>query len=128
MTVFVYSWGISQPARVAAVLLPLVLRYLLDVSAQSANYTAIPRLMLTSVKIVRVWKYTSMHDTLRTPLNWAPAASHILFVLWTSPNHRSFLAIVGHYLELATGESRDVLLGFRRLRDPHSGENQADGF
>jgi hypothetical protein len=89
----------------------------------------IPRLLPTSGDTIRGWileKFASSRDTLRTSLNWAPAAIHISFDLWTSPNHRAFLATIGHYLDFGTSESRSVLLGFRRIRGSHSGENQAD--
>jgi len=38
---------------------------------------------------------------------------------------RPFLAVYGHYVEVESGETRDVLLALRRLQGPHSGENKA---
>jgi len=63
-------------------------------------------------------KYTAARDALRTTLTNAPAAIHLSYKPWTSPSQRSFLAVFGHYVELASGESRDVLLGLRRLQSP----------
>jgi hypothetical protein len=44
--------------------------------------------------------------------------------LWTSANHKSFLAVVVHYCSPAF-KIESVLIGFRELFGPHSGENIA---
>ena len=54
-----------------------------------------------------------------------PYKIHFSFDLWTSPNHRSFLALVGHWVS-SEGQLVAATLGFRRLQGPHSGANQAD--
>ena len=50
---------------------------------------------------------------------------HISFDLWTSPNHMSFIGVVGHFIN-AQYKVESVLLGLRRLRGTHSGENIAE--
>ena len=57
---------------------------------------------------------------------WASRSRiHLSFDLWTSPNHLSFVGVVGHYMS-SQYKVETVLLGFRRLRGPHSGENIAE--
>ena len=50
---------------------------------------------------------------------------HFSFDLWSSPNHRSFLALVAHWVS-PEGHLIAATLGFQRLEGPHSGANQAD--
>jgi len=52
---------------------------------------------------------------------------HFSFDLWTSPNHRSFLALVAHWVS-SEGQLVTTTLGFRRLQGSHSGANQAELF
>jgi len=121
--------GLSRLLRKYLLLCPLSFCYQLGISSSTADYTAIPRLMPTNRKAVRpsvFEKYTSSRDALRTALAKAPAAVHITFEPWTSPGQRSFLAIFGHFVGLASGDHSNILLGFRRLQSPHSGENQVD--
>jgi hypothetical protein len=54
-----------------------------------------------------------------------PFSIHISFDLWTSPNHRSFLGIVGHWAT-TTGELRSGTLGFYQFQGPHTGANIAE--
>jgi hypothetical protein len=96
-----------------------------------ANATAIPRCLPVSGGTVRSWlleRYQTAREHLRNSILLCNTAIHISFDLWTSPNHRTFMAIVGHYLNISTGLVQAVLLSFRRLRGPHSGENQAAMF
>jgi hypothetical protein len=53
-------------------------------------------------------------------------AVHIFFDVLTLPIHRSFLGVVGHYPDCSHSEVKNALLGFRRLRGAHTGENIAD--
>jgi hypothetical protein len=62
-------------------------------------------------------------ESLTSSLELCNTAIHLSFDVWTSPNHRSFLAVVGHYTDYRHGEVKNVLLGFRRLLGPHTGEN-----
>ena len=52
---------------------------------------------------------------------------HFTFDLWTSPNHRAFLGVVGHWVD-ECGSLHGVLLGLRRFIGSHSGANQASHF
>jgi len=58
-------------------------------------------------------------------LSKVPYKIHFSFDLWTSPNHRSFLALVAHWVS-SEGNLIAATLGFQRLQGPHSGANQAD--
>jgi len=58
-------------------------------------------------------------------LSKVPYKIHFGFDLWTSPNHRSFLALVAHWVS-SEGNLIAATLGFQRLQGPHSGANQAD--
>ena len=42
--------------------------------------------------------------------------------LWTSPNHLALIGVFGHYIS-SKYKVETTLLGLRRLRGPHSGEN-----
>jgi hypothetical protein len=47
---------------------------------------------------------------------------HLLFNLWTSDNHYAFNAVVAHFVS-ADFKVTSILLAFRNLLGPHSGEN-----
>ena len=47
--------------------------------------------------------------------------------MWTSPNHRAFLGVVGHWIA-ADGKLHGTLLGLRRFHGSHTGVNQAEHF
>ena len=47
--------------------------------------------------------------------------------MWTSPNHRSFQAIVAHFIEAETRQLRKALLALPELPS-HGGEDQAIAF
>ena len=102
------------------------LSYVYLLIVQTASYTAIPRHLPSSGNTIRSWildTYQKSQIHIRNTINWTDCAVHISLDLWTSPNHRSFLAVVGHLL-IGT-EMKTLLLGFRRLIGSHSGENQA---
>ena len=50
---------------------------------------------------------------------------HFSFDLWTSPNHRAFFGLVGHWID-CYGYLRTALLGMERFQGPHTGLNQAE--
>jgi len=54
-----------------------------------------------------------------------PFRIHLSFDLWSSPNHRSFLGVVGHWAT-EDGQLVSATLGFRRFFGPHSGSNIAE--
>jgi len=89
----------------------------------------VPDLLLTSRNTVQSWvieSYKKRKDRVRHLLQKArsPESPHSpilrFFDLWTSDNHLSFAAIVGHFMSLKyTVDS--ILLAFRE----HTGENIA---
>jgi hypothetical protein len=96
-----------------------------------ATHTAIPKNLPQSGNTVRTWilsRFKEGQDSLRSSLAICNTAIHISFDVWTSPNHRSFLAVVGHYTDYGQGEVKNALLGFRRLLGAHTGENIAACF
>ena len=52
---------------------------------------------------------------------------HYSFDLWTSPNHRAFLCEVAHWMD-HTVRLHGTVLGLRRFRGRHTGENPAKHF
>jgi len=52
---------------------------------------------------------------------------HFTLDLWTSPNHRAFLGVVGHWIS-GDGKLHGTLLGLRRFHGSHTGVNQAQHF
>ena len=62
-----------------------------------------------------------------TALEDLPTGIHFSFDLWTSTNHRALLGIVAHWVSLE-GVLKNTVLGLRRFRGRHTGENQAESF
>jgi len=52
---------------------------------------------------------------------------HFTLDLWTSPNHRALLGIVGHWVG-DDGKLHGTLIGLRRFHGAHTGINQAPHF
>jgi hypothetical protein len=95
---------------------------------QVANHRAIPKNLPRSHVTIRTWiinRFKEAKEGLKSSLALVNTAVHLSFDVWTSPNHRSFVAIVGHYMSYGHSEVKNVLLGFRRLLGAHSGENIA---
>jgi len=63
--------------------------------------------------------------TMKSHFQAIPFRIHLSFDLWTSPNHRSFLGIVGHWAT-QSGQLVSATLGFRRFFGSHSGVNIAE--
>jgi len=63
----------------------------------------------------RIWK---------TTLEESHGLIHFSFDQWTSPNPLAFLGVVAHYLD-DSHRNRITLIGLKRLRGSHSGENMA---
>ncbi|CEJ95185.1 hypothetical protein VHEMI10682 [[Torrubiella] hemipterigena] len=53
---------------------------------------------------------------------------HFSIDIWSSPNHRSFLAIVAHFVNLEKRQLQKALLALRELEGAHSGEAIAEAF
>ena len=101
----------------------LLLSYLASISP---SYSVISRTLPKSGDTVRSWimqAYEKYKAVLITQLQCIISV-HISFDLWTSPNHMTFMGIVGHWIDPDTGDVRRALLGLRRLLGAHTGENQ----
>ena len=61
----------------------------------------------------------------KTELDQSQSRIHISFDLWTSPNQRAFVGVVGHYLNKDL-QCQSTLIGLRRLRGSYSSENIAE--
>ncbi len=61
----------------------------------------------------------------KAELATARSRIHISFDLWTSPNALGLVATVAHYLDKHL-KARSCLIGLRRVRGAHSGENIAE--
>jgi hypothetical protein len=71
--------------------------------------------------------YDSSKLEIVSALSDLPTRIHFTFDLWTSPNHRALLGIVAHWVSVQ-GTLQHTLLGLRRFRGRHTGENQAELF
>ena len=63
--------------------------------------------------------------TLMEHLSLARSRIHLSHDLWTSPNHIALVGVFGHYMSSGY-RVETTLLGLRRLKGPHSGENIAE--
>ena len=76
---------------------------------------------------IRDWilaEFERRQEEVKQQLFASKSRIHLSFDLWTSPNHLSFVGVVAHYMS-PQYRVETVLLGLRRLRGPHSGENIA---
>ena len=53
---------------------------------------------------------------------------HFSIDIWSSPNHRSLLAIVAHFIDLVSRQLHKALLALQGLEGAHSGEAIAETF
>ena len=77
---------------------------------------------------IRDWilaEFERRQEEVKQQLFASKSQIHLSFDLWTSPNHLSFIRVVAHYMS-PQYRVETVLLGLRRLRGPHSGENIAE--
>jgi len=70
-------------------------------------------------------EFEERQKDIKKQLQASKSRIHLSFDLWTSPNHLSFVGVVGHYMS-PQYKVETVLLGLRRLHGPHSGENIAE--
>lgn len=77
---------------------------------------------------VRNWilaEFKRRQNQIKSQLEASKSLVHLSFDLWTSPNHLSIVGVHGHFMN-PRYRVDNVLLGLRRLRGPHSGENIAE--
>ena len=60
-------------------------------------------------------------------LSRSRSSIHFTFDMWTSPNYRAFLGVVVHWMD-ENLRLHSTVLGLRRFRGRHTGENQAKHF
>lgn len=79
-------------------------------------------------KTIRRWimaEYKKQRLCVKNELAQAKAMIHISFDLWTSPNSLGMVAVIAHFLDKDL-KNRSLLIGMRRVRGSHSGENTAE--
>jgi hypothetical protein len=77
---------------------------------------------------IRSWillEFKRRQNEIKAQLHESKSLIHLSFDLWTSPNHLSIVGIHGHFMN-PQYKVDNALLGLRRLRGPHSGENIAE--
>jgi hAT family C-terminal dimerisation region len=77
---------------------------------------------------VRAWIITEFQrhqEAVKRELHTSKSRIHLSFDLWTSPNNMAFVGIVGHFMS-SKFKVQNTLLGFRRLRGTHTGNNIAE--
>jgi hypothetical protein len=87
----------------------------------------VPYVLPQSHNTAREWAIRSYHRRklqVKDLLHQALSNIHLSFDLWTSTNHFAFNAIIAHFVT-PNYQVASVLLAFRNLLGPHSGENIA---
>jgi hypothetical protein len=89
---------------------------------------ALDEFMISSATTIRNWILKLFEDqslVIKAKLAKARSKVHISFDGWTAPNHRAFIGIVAHWLDEDL-KKQDLLIGLRRIKGSHSGENIAE--
>jgi hypothetical protein len=95
------------------------------VALLTALSTLVPHVLPRSHNTVRelaVRSYQKRKVRVKELLQKARSNIHLSFNLWTSDNHYAFNAVVAHFVS-ADFKVTSILLAFRNLLGPHSGEN-----
>ena len=90
--------------------------------------TKLAALIPKSGNTVRVWimqDFQRRRSDIEKQLKESRSLIHLSYDLWTSPNHLALVAVIGHYVS-SEYKVETTLLGLRRLKGPHSGENIAE--
>lgn len=98
-------------------------RLMMEFFNRELTEAAIPHSHTTISKYI-IGLYEKYKTKLKEDLASAGSRVHISFDLWTSPNHLSLMAVVGHYLDKQL-QSQTRLLSLKRLEGDHGGKNQA---
>lgn len=83
---------------------------------------------MKSSQTIRNWaqsEYVAAQSQVKQILVEARSRIHISFDLWTSPNGYALCAICAHFVG-SNVRNNTVLLGLKRMKGPHSGENIAE--
>lgn len=95
----------------------------------TVNYTAEEVAINATATIPKLIEqsHTVHREILKAKLQSSLSKIHFSIDMWTSPNHRSFQAIVAHFIEAETRQLRKALLALPELPS-HGGEDQAVAF
>ena len=91
-------------------------------------HTKLAALIPKSGNTIRAWiieDFRQRQSDIAKQLRQIKGLIHLSFDLWTSPNHLALVAVIGHYVS-SEYKLETTLLGLRRLKGPHSGENIAE--
>ena len=89
---------------------------------------ALDDFMVSSATTIRNWilkLFEGQNLVIKAKLAKARSKIHISFDGWTAPNRRAFIGIVAHWLDEDL-KKQDLLIGLRRIKGSHSGENIAE--
>jgi hypothetical protein len=90
--------------------------------------TSVEKYLVQSSQTIRNWaqsEYVAAQSQVKQILVEARSRIHISFDLWTSPNGYALCAICAHFVG-SNIRNNTVLLGLKRMKGPHSGENIAE--
>lgn len=91
---------------------------------------AIEHYLVKSGDTIRQWiidEFGKQQKEVKAKLKQAKSKIHISFDLWTSPNSLAMCAVVAHFLDEGL-RNKSCLIGMRRVKGSHSGENIFGGF
>jgi len=89
-----------------------------------------PRALPSSGTTIKTWILEQFHrrqSELIRKLSCSRSRIHFTFHIWTSPNHGAFFGVVTHWMD-QTLRLHSTVLGMRRFKGRHTGENQAKHF
>ena len=89
---------------------------------------AIEPYLVQSAQTIRNWaqsEYETAQLEIKQVVRAARSRIHISFDLWTSPNGYSLCAVCAHFVG-SNLRNTTALLGLKRMRGPHGGENIAE--
>lgn len=90
--------------------------------------TRLVALVPNSGDTIRAWimeDFQQRRSDIGKQLRESKSLIHLSYDLWTSPNHLALIGVIGHYVS-SDYKVETTLLGLRRLKGSHSGENIAE--
>ncbi|KJZ70117.1 hypothetical protein HIM_10487 [Hirsutella minnesotensis 3608] len=97
---------------------------------RTVNYLApnILKQSRTQVPKLLASRFAAHQKELALKLQSSLSQIHFSVDIWSSPNHHSFLAIVGHFVDRESRRLQKVLLALRELEGTHGGGAMAEVF
>jgi len=89
-----------------------------------------PRALPSSANTIKTWILEQFHrsqQSLARCFRQCRSKVHFTFDMWTSPNYRSFLGLVAHWMD-TDYKLQSTVIGMRRINGRHTGENLAACF